>query len=77
MSVGQADYVLAAETAAAIVIDIGTANYVEALKKARALADQLVLMVPVDGLKEDLTDSDRKFADLAADVAEAEKLDPP
>lgn len=72
-----ADVVMLGEEAAALAIDIASGNYVEALKKVRSLADQLVLLVPVDGLKEDLTDSDRRFADLSADVAEAIKLDPP
>lgn len=71
------DLVLAGETAAALALDIAAGDVVAALKKARQLAEQLVLLVPADMLKDDLTESERNFTDLAADVAEAIKLDPP
>jgi hypothetical protein len=69
------DAVLAVEATVAIGIDIAAGKFLEALKKTRTLADTLVLMVPVDQLKADLTDRDRTFVDLEADVAEAIKLD--
>jgi hypothetical protein len=73
--VNTTDAVLAAEAAVAIGIDIAAGKFLEALKKTRMLADTLVLMVPVDQLKADLTERDRTFVDLEADVAEAIKLD--
>jgi hypothetical protein len=69
------DAVLAAESTVAIGLDIAAGKFLDALKKTRTLADTLVLMVPVDQLKADLTDRDRTFVDLEADVAEAIKLD--
>jgi hypothetical protein len=73
--VNTTDAVLAAEAAVAIGIDIAAGKFLEALKKTRMLADALVLMVPVDQLKADLTERDRTFVDLESDVAEAIKLD--
>ena len=75
MSAGQADYVEAGALALAIAADLSSGDIVGALKKGRQLVDQLVLMVPVDKLKDDLTETDRRFADLSADVAEEIKLD--
>lgn len=67
----------AAVKAAELGIAISEGRVADALKAARALVDDLVMLIPPDMLKEDLTDADRRFADLTVDVAEAIKLDPP
>lgn len=56
-------------------VAISEGRLLDALKAARALEDDLVMLIPPELLKEDLTDSDRRFADLGADVAEATKLE--
>lgn len=58
---------------AEVLIDIAAGKYVEA---ARKVFDTATELVPVDQLKEFLTDYDRQAADIATDVAEEVKLDP-
>lgn len=55
--------------------DIVAGDRKDAIATARQLMALAVEMVPVDELKEFLTDRDRIFAELATDVAEQIKLD--
>lgn len=68
------DGTAAAITAIQVGVAIGSGRFAEALRLARQLVDEIVLLVPVDDLKDDLTDTDRTFGDLAADVAEQIKV---
>ncbi len=64
----------AAVTAIQVGVAIGMGQFAEALRLARQLVDEIILLVPVDDLKDDLTPNDRTFGDLAADVAESIKV---
>ena len=68
------DAIEAGLTAIQVGVAISEGRFADALRLTRELADDLVLLVPVDQLKGDLTPTDRVFGDLAADVAEQIKL---
>jgi len=68
------DNIDAALTTIQIGVAVSGGQFAEALRLARQLVDTLILLVPVDQLKDDLTDNDRTFGDLAADVAEQIKV---
>lgn len=67
-----------AQDAALTAIQVGAAlvagDMKGALRLARLLVDEVILLVPPGDLKDDLTDTDRTFGDLAADVAEQIKV---
>lgn len=56
-------------------IDVQEGRFKDALAKLGQVEQLLVGSLPVDDLKDYLTDRDRRFADLAVDVAEAVKVD--
>ena len=60
---------------ARLALDIATGDRQDAVNVVRELMILAADMIPVDELKEFLTDRDRIFADLSADVAEQIKLD--
>ncbi len=57
-------------------VDVRDGRIADALTKLVECERLLVGELPVDALKDYLTDRDRRFADLAVDVAEAIKVDP-
>jgi hypothetical protein len=60
----------------AALVALGVANGgISPASGARQLLGLAIDMIPVDHLKEYLTDRDRAWADLAADIAEAIKVD--
>jgi hypothetical protein len=58
-----------------LIADILAGNRNDALSVAKELMNEAVAMIPVEDLKGALTDRDRIFADLAADIAEQLKLE--
>jgi len=60
---------------ARLALDIATGDRQDAVNVVRELMILAADMIPVDELKEFLTDRDRIFADLSADVVEQIKLD--
>lgn len=60
---------------AEVAADIKEARFADALTKLSEIERLLVGELPVDGLKDYLTDRDRRFADLAVDIAETIKVD--
>ncbi len=58
-----------------LVADVLAGDRTDAVAVARQLMAIAVDMIPVDQLKEFLTERDRNFADLATDVAEELKLE--
>ena len=55
--------------------DVRNGRISDALTKLSEVERSLVGELPVDALKDYLTDRDRRFADMAVDVAEAIKVD--
>ncbi len=58
-----------------IGIDLATGDRKDAGVAAKELLGMAVDMIPVDEMKDFLTERDRIFADLATDVAEQIKLE--
>ncbi len=66
----------AAKGIEAALVALGVANgSIDPVDGAKRLTGLAVDMIPVDQLKAFLTERDRTWADLAADVAEEIKLD--
>jgi hypothetical protein len=62
-------------TVARIGFDLATGNRSDASAAAKELMGMAVDLVPVEDLKDFLTEHDRVFADLTADVLEQIKLE--
>ena len=58
-----------------LALDITSGRITDALTVARRLFALSTDAIPVEDLKDYLTDRDRMFADLAADVAESIKVE--
>lgn len=68
-----------AEEVGALLVELGTdiaeGRVTDALETSKKLIDMGVDMLPVDDLKGSLSDQDRRWVDLAVDIAETRKLD--
>lgn len=56
-------------------VDVQDGRFKDALDKVGQLERLLVGSLPIEDIKDYLTDRDRRFIDLAVDVAEANKVD--